>query len=171
MSVEDSEKKDLTNKPGQTEEEEGIPEKWKSLPLADMVDKGWRPRVRTVRGTEYMSLRMGQHDKSLGVHTEKKWNLLMEMFPRLKKTQEFIAQEKKTKKKAGLLGIPIKKDKSIPKSYIPNIITIRYYEILVDKGFDGDFNDFINEVIETHFMKCHGITLPILYKEPMLVNR
>lgn len=137
-----------------------IPEEWRTMNLQDLFATGYKPRIKTKpSGLSYITLRKGNLEKSLGPYDEDRWKLIMSMFPRK------APPPKVPSSPSHLLSIPVRRAPVFPKDFKPSLNVLRYFEILKDRAYPGDFNDFINEIIETHFCKCHGIVLPIVYEE------
>ena len=53
-----------------------IPERWKRMPLVDMIHKGWKPRIKAKGDKSYISMRHGNQERGLGPYTEERWNFL-----------------------------------------------------------------------------------------------
>ena len=152
------------------EEEEGneieVPERWKEIPLADYVDKGWKYRVKTKpNGTQYMCIRHRNQERSLGRYTPEREKLLYETFPKLKFQSQVTRSRGKGIGSRGLLAVPIKRVATIPRDYKPALEVIRYFQIFKNNGFPGDFSDFINGNIMDHFVRCNGVILPVLLED------
>ena len=58
-----------------------VPEDWAQIPLQDYLDKGFHPYIKTVGERKYITLKKGRQEKSLGPHTEERWELLTSIFP------------------------------------------------------------------------------------------
>ena len=143
-----------------------VPEKWKRLPLADMIENGWHPKRKTVKGTEYLVLRspknLGNTERGLGPFTEENWNLLMEMFPRLKVSDGTEPHDESTMEE-GPAVFPVKtgKPKSVSKSLDLSLETLRWYEWTQSKGYNKDLGDFLNEIVHT-FFQDQGFVMPVV---------
>ncbi|MCJ7634892.1 hypothetical protein MUP77_21200, partial [Candidatus Bathyarchaeota archaeon] len=62
------------------EHEIEVPEKWKVMPLAELVDKGWKYRLMTKpSGLRYMCIRKANSERSLGRYTPELEKLLFDM--------------------------------------------------------------------------------------------
>jgi len=143
-----------------------VPEEWKSLPLQEMVDQGWKPRTKKVRNQLYLTLRKGQHDKSLGPYSEERLNLLREMFPTLKDLPEELShvdvgnvsqKSSKEKETGGLLGGRLKKPEALGAAIGVSLETLNWYERLKFKGYEGTIGDFLSEVVHLYFFKEKGL--------------
>ncbi len=60
-----------------------MPERWKIMDINGMVASGWRPRIKRVGDREYLTLRFGNQERSLGPATKERMNLLRQMYPHL----------------------------------------------------------------------------------------
>lgn len=136
---------------------------WKDIPLEKMVDDGWKPRRKIVGEHEYITIRFGSQERGLGRFSPAKWTLLHERFPTLKRGRPSKIIKKEAQ--ASVLQTRVKKPTVIPKHVYPSLTTLKWFEILKQNGYEGDFNDFMNEIIETHFSKCHGLHPIIIYRE------
>jgi len=63
--------------------------------------------------------------------------------------------------------VPIRRIAVIPRDFIPTIDVIRYFQIIKNNGYTGDFSQFVNDIIIEHFVRCNGIVLPVLLRETM----
>lgn len=148
------------------------PEEWKKKAKAiqDCVDKGYKYyRRKMPSGKVYMVLRKGKHEKSLGAWSEEKEGKLFLFYPNVD-TMGGIARpppwtSQGSPRGRGFLSIPINRVAIIPRDYVPSINVIRYYQIIRENGFPGDFSQFINDVVTQHMRHCHGIVLPVLLEE------
>ncbi|MBU1173172.1 MAG: hypothetical protein KKD44_26710 [Proteobacteria bacterium] len=144
---------------------EGIPPKWVKLKIDELVEAGWRPRVRKIRNTKYLILRLGDQDKSLGKATDETMELFGDIFPHLRsvinkpKSIEDTTPEK-------ILTIPISKPPEIGKSFTPELDTLRwYYFSKIDLEYPGTFGDFINSVVQEYFTEYREMDLGVIIKE------
>lgn len=153
------------------------PEDFKKKPIAEMIEKGFRYYKRTIPKTDgdsiYMLLRKGDKDRSLGLWTEEKEGKLFAFHPTLgvyggvTKPVPWSPERERagggvTPYGRGYLTIPIARTAVIPRDFVPSINVIRYFQIIKENGFPGDFSKFINDIVTAHFRKCHGIKLPVL---------
>lgn len=172
---------------------------WHDVPVTQLIAEGWRPHRKVKRdGSEYLTIRKGKQERSLGRYDAKKHAIIKKALPpprtnivqptpelidvdennsaglasgeepnelALKVTEgdETSSPRKVRPPQSTLLRMPIQKHVVFPKSYVPTIKVMRYFEILKERGYNGDFNQFVNEVVETHFEKCHGIYMPLVY--------
>lgn len=149
-------------------EDPEYPKEWKSKAklIADLIDKGFKYHKRKVRGIEYMLLRKGKKDRSLGAWSAEKEGKLFLFYPHLQTTGGTTRPPPWSRGVTGqgrsFLSIPINRLAVIPRDYVPSITVIRYFQFLCDNGFDKDFSTFINEIIVEHFQHCHGIYLPVV---------
>lgn len=49
--------------------------------IIQLLEEGWTPRIKTVKGHRYITLRKGKKEKSLGPHNEELWNQLKALIP------------------------------------------------------------------------------------------
>lgn len=151
-----------TGKPSKMEATEKVVEKWTILDIPKKIGKGWHYRIKTKNdGTRYMTIRHANTERSLGRYTPEREKLLFKMFPRL----PFAPSVPKVRAIKQFMSVPIRKVAVIPRDYQPTIDVIRYFHIFKDNGFPGDFSDFINGNVKDHFVRCHGIVLPVLLEE------
>lgn len=151
---------------GETETGEiEVPLRWNQLPLQQMLNDGWMPRIRKIKGREYLTLRLGNKEKSLGPCSDEIINLFLDKFP-----QVTIAdfERRQAPHKSALLDARIAKPAPLKTHVQISLLALRYYEVLKENGYPGELSDFINEIIVTHFQKCHGIVLPVVYTQPMV---
>lgn len=145
-------------------EETKLPDEWTQIPIHDLIDKGYRPRVKKVKGTQYLSLKKGNSERGLGHYTPTKWELLMELFPKLKvptKTTDDNANSEESESVETLFSTKIGKPKTLKKTFTPTLETLNWYEWLKGHGYEGQFEDFINELVLTYFME-HGLFRPVM---------
>lgn len=141
---------------GPEEAEPKIPEEWKKLNIADMIDKGWRPRVKTVGDKDYLTLRFGRQERSLGRYNEEKWWLLMDMFPKLK-----TMRLAKSSQKGGLLRMRVQKPEAISTATNVSIETLAWYQWAQTREYPGTLGDFINEIVHDYFFE-KGLERPVV---------
>jgi hypothetical protein len=150
-----------------------VPEEWKSLPLQEMVDQGWKPRTKKVRGQLYLTLRKGQHDKSLGPYSEDKWNLLREMFPILKDLPEELShvdvgnvsqKAEHAISSGGLLGTKMTRPEALSAHVGFSLETLNWYEWTKGKGFIGTLSDFVDSIIHNYFSE-HGLQPVVMIEQ------
>lgn len=149
----------------EAEKKPEIPENWKELPLADMVDKGWRPRIKEMKDRAYLTMRYGTQERSLGPYTQEKWNLLMAMFPKLK----ILTQKAPPPSEGSLLKVEIGKPHPIRKTADISIQTLAWYEWAQNRGYPGTLGDFFNDVVADYF-KREGLSVVILREENQIGN-
>jgi len=171
-----------------------IPEEWKDINFQDLYDKDYKPykRIDARAGITYLSLRKGENkEKRLGRYTEAKWQLLQSMFPKKlpppppnvpkeespsfldPRPDEFdnngadqsssVPPESQMPQRQ-YFKTPIQRVAIIPKSFIPRLLTLQWFEELKKHGYPGDMNEFVNDIVETHFSKCHGLFVQVIEK-------
>jgi hypothetical protein len=64
------------------------------------------------------------------------------------------------------MGTTMKKADWQPKTFTPTVDTLKWFETLKVTGSPVDFDEFINDIVETHFTHCHGLTFRIVKTEP-----
>jgi len=143
-----------------TENLKQVYEEWDQLhtvPVQDYIDKGFRPYKRIRGNYMYITLKKGKFEKSLGPYTEARWRLLMSMMPK-KEDDAYLSRvpEKKptgkTRRK-NILGIKITKPSLIPTTFKPSLDTLYYYKLAQNYGYEGSFEDFINETVKAYFLR------------------
>lgn len=158
-----------------------VPEEWSDIPVIDLSKQGWTYRHRTDKdGREYMYIRNRTNERSLGRYTPEREKLFFQLYPimfkpkgveiespALTRTGIDLSSEKGLGKKP-FFNVPIKRIAVIPGDYRPTLDVVRYYHIYKNNGFLGDFSDFMNGIITTHFVKCHGIVLPVFVNEELI---
>lgn len=137
-----------------------VPEEWLRLDLHDMVDKGWRPRIKKKADREYLTMRFGNQERSLGPATQERINLFAEMFPRMR-AMLTSAMRRPTPTKSSLLTTPIKKPEEVGKGYRPSLEVLNWYSWARSKNFEGNLGDFVNEVVHDYF-RNHGWRLAVV---------
>ncbi len=150
-----------------------IPGQWNDVPILELAKQGWYYRARSTdkSGSKYMFIRNRTNEKSLGRWSPEAEKLLFERYPILYKPKGVEELESSTGKGLGskpFFNVPVKRVAVIPGDYRPTIDVIRYYNIYKNNGFLGDFSDFMNGITVTHFVKCHGIVLPVFVNEELI---
>jgi len=184
MSDEETEKKEdeFGNKSGNKETESmpgstppsslEMPEEWKSIPLVDMVDKGWRPRVRRIRDKEFISIRKGKLERGLGAYTVERWELLMEMFPKLTvSSQDSIVEGVPISQRpehpiasAGLLGTRVRRPEALSDRVGFSLETLNWFQWSKNKGFTGTLSDWLDNVVHNYFSE-HGLQPVVMIEQ------
>lgn len=145
--------------PSEESERSEVPEEWLRMPLEDMVDKGWRPRIKRKGDREYLTLRFGNQERSLGPASEERINLFGEMFPKLRAMLTNV--RRRPPKTSGILTTKIKNPKEIGTGYRPSLEVLNWYSWAKSKEYDGSLGDFVNEVVHNYF-KEQGWTLAVI---------
>ena len=141
------------------EKTEEIPERWKKLAIADMIDKGWRLRVKTTGDRSYITMRLGNQERSLGPYTEERWNLLLEMFPQLRAISHQSTSPRA--KGSSLLRMTVSKPRALKTASNISLETLAWYEWVQSKGYPGTLGDFINEIVQEYFRQ-EGLVRPVI---------
>lgn len=166
-----------------------IPEEWKQYNFKELYEAGWKAKQRKhgKSGALNISLRKGRSSEiHLGAFTDEKWELIQALFPQklpeipaknvpaTKKgaapnnsdstTDSMTTQDQDNMPGASYYKIPIAKATVIPKAFLPRRHTLDWFEELKLRGYPGDMNDFINDIIETHFSQCHNLFIKVVEK-------
>ena len=163
--------------PEHVEDSPEYPEDWKkrAKKITDNINAGYKYYRRIQDGKTYMVLRKGDKDTGLGLWSEEREGKLFTFYPQLQ-TGGGITRpppwtpQGDTNKSRGFLAVPISRVAIIPRDYVPSIGVIRYFQIVKEHGFPGDFSKFINDVVTRHFKVCNGIQLPVLIEEEVDVR-
>jgi len=151
-----------------------IPKQWTEVPILELAKQGWtyRSRPADTKGGKYMYIRNRETERSLGRWSPELEQLLFERYPILYKPKGVEAEPPPSSGRSlgskPFFNVPIKRIAVIPGDYRPTMDVIRYYHIYKNNGFLGDFSDFMNGIIATHFMKCHGVFLPVYVNEELI---
>jgi len=168
-----------TGKGTGTGNEEGnieIPEEWRSIPIQDYFAKGFKPRIKRKGGREYITLRRGDREKSLGPYSEERWELIMSMYPHRMYEEYRQRMEAETAKEysekvpppsrkrspvSKLLSVTLSKPPPLSTKITVDTRTLLYYQWAVERGYDGTLGDFLNECVYAYFQE-KGIE-PVIY--------
>lgn len=158
-----------------------VPTEWSDIAVVDLAKQGWTYRKRADEdGRIYMAIRNRTNEKSLGRWSREREKLLFELYPILYKPKGAETESPELTRagidlssgtglgKRPFFNVPIKRIAVIPGDYRPTLDVVRYYHIYKNNGFQGDFSDFMNGIITTHFMKCHGVFLPVYVNEELI---
>lgn len=146
-------------------QEREIPARWKELPLADLVDKGWMPRVKKTRGIEYLSLRRGNNEHQLGPYTPERLELLLEMFPQLRDGPPIPRSPNPST--PNLLTASLAKPAPLKGPIEASLEVLDWYRWAQTRDgikFDGSLSEFINEVVLNYFHE-HGFEYEVLIRK------
>ena len=153
-----------------------FPDDWKprAKEIATMIDQSYKYRRRNQNGKTYMTLRKGNSDKGIGLWSEEREAKLFTFFPNvispnIQRPPPWTSQG--TVQSRSFLSVPINRVAIIPRDYVPSISVIRYFQILKENGFPGDFSQFVNDIVTQHFKVCNGIQLPVLVEEDVELRR
>lgn len=134
-------------------------EEAKRIPLQDYFDKGFKPRVKTDRnGRQYITLRKGNREKSLGPYREDRWFLLTDMYPKKRPAPSLPVSPRAT----GLLSAKVEKPKPIPTRIGVSMEALQYYRWCQQKGYGGDLSEWLEEIIHNYFVNEKGIQLAVV---------
>lgn len=151
-----------------------IPKQWTEVPILELAKQGWYYRSRPVdkSGGKHMFIRNRNNERSLGRWSPDLEKMLFERYPILYKPKGVEAEPAPSSGRSlgskPFFNVPIKRIAVIPGDYRPTMDVIRYYHIYKNNGFLGDFSDFMNGIIATHFIKCHGVFLPVYVNEELI---
>lgn len=157
------------------------PKDWLDKNVPELVEKGFKYYKRVTRdGRIYMNMRKKRADRGLGLWTEEKEAKLFHFFPNVGTAAGVVkpppwtpisAQTPSNPQGRSFLSVPISRVAIIPRDYVPSINVIRYFQILKENGYPGDFSGFINETVTNHMAKCHHLTLPVMLEEEIELRR
>ena len=153
------------------------PEEWKDRAgvIRECAEKGFKYYRRKKEGDKvYMQLRKGKKEKGLGLWSEEKEQKLFTFYPNLETMggiprpapYPLTAQTGESHPQGRtFLSIPINRIAIIPRDYVPTINVIRYFQLVKENGFPGDFSKFINDMVTHHMHDCHGVELPYVFRQ------
>lgn len=157
------------------------PKEWIDRDIPQLVQEGYKYYKRFTRdGRTYMNMRKGRNDRGLGAWTEEKEMKLFHFFPNIGTSAGVVKPPPWTPltqntpsnpQGRAFLSVPISRVAIIPRDYVPSINVIRYFQIIKENGFPGDFSEFINDIVTKHFMICNGIKLPVMLEEELDLRR
>lgn len=156
------------------------PKDWLNKDIPTLALKGFRYYKRALRdGRVYMTLRKGKKDKGIGLWNEEKEAKLFHFFPNLGTAAGVVKPPPWAPMNTSIgnpqsrsfASVPISRVAIIPRDYVPSINVIRYFQIVKENGFPGDFSMFINDVVARHFQHCKGITLPVVLESEIEIRR
>jgi hypothetical protein len=136
-----------------------VPEQWLTMNLEDMVDKGWRPRIKRKGKNQYLTIRFGNQERSLGPATEERMELFGKMFPELKAM--LTNRRLRAPHGSKLMSTKIRKPQELGTSYRPSLEVLNWYSWAKSKAYDGSLGDFVNEVVHNYF-KQQGWKLAVM---------
>lgn len=150
------------------------PKDWLDRDIPVLVEKGFKYYKKTTReGKVYMVLRLKNKDKGLGTWTDEREAKLFHFFPNLGtvagtlRPAPWVPQTQSVGNPQGrsFLSTPISRVAIIPRDYVPTINVIRYFQMVKEMGYPGDFSGFINDMVTHHMHDCHGVELPYVFRE------
>lgn len=145
------------------EEVEGVPQKWIDLHVDKLIKAGWRPRIKRKGDKQYLTVRLGNQERGLGLATDETIALFGNLFPSVKgmlsNPRNYPA--KRTEK---ILTIPLKKPEEIGTSYRPSLEVLHWYSwTKKDLGYPGGFGDFLNSIVKEYFEKYQNIEFGVIF--------
>lgn len=153
----------------QEEEEVVIPDEWSEHNFQELYEAGWKPRVKKSKGRPYISLYKGNKNRGLGLYDEERWDLISRLFPKKIKISNELPDSKVykvPKHPLSIMSTTMKRADWAPKTFIPTVDTLKWFETLKLTGSPVGFDEFINDIVETHFTQCHGLKFRIVMTEP-----
>lgn len=131
----------------------------KKVPVHDLLDKGYKPRVKTDKeGRQYITLRKGNRERGLGPYIEDRWFLLMDMLPKKFPVPKFPSSPRST----GILSSKLEKPKPIPTRIGVSMEALQYYRWCQQNGYDGDLSEWLDEIIHNYFVLEKGIQVAVV---------
>lgn len=150
------------------------PKDWLDKDIPTLALKGFKyyKKVSSRDSKVYMVLRNKKKDKSIGPWTEEREAKLFHFFPSLGtvagtvRPNPWVPQTQSGNPQGRqYLSTPILRTAIIPRDYVPTINVIRYFQMVKEMGFPGDFSKFINDMVSHHMHDCHGVELPYVFRE------
>lgn len=141
---------------------------WGKVP--DLIEQGFHLRIKKGKNeTQYITMRKGDQERSLGRYTEEAWSNLLALYPKLKKSIE--QKKKRTEGKGTLTKMMLQKPQALKSSSNISLETLAWYEWAQSKGFTGTLGDFLNEVVSDYFRK-EGLVRPVVIvrEAPLIVQ-
>jgi len=137
-----------------------VPQQWKEKPIQDWVDQGWRPRLKRVGNVEYITMRKGRNERSLGRFSEERWSLLHEMFPKLKILSHSPDAVRPLPTipipTSGLLAARLARPQGLSDRIGFTTETLHWFEWAKQKKYSGSLGDFVSEIVHEFFLE-HGL--------------
>lgn len=165
------------------EKDPDYPQEWIEKDIPTLASKGFK-YYKHVKpdGKVYMVLRHKRKDKGIGSWSEEKEGKLFHFFPSIPIMGNTVpavwepsmgseTPRGSRDRTTSHLGMPVNRVATIPREYIPTIPVIKYFQILRENGFVGDFSKFINDIVQTHFEKCRGVKLRVVLENDIEIRR
>lgn len=145
------------------EDDERVPQKWIDLKIDEAVKQGWRPRIIKRRDTQYLTLRLGNQERSLGLATDENVQLLYELFPELRGK---LHSKTRPIRSSTILSTKIAKPKQLPATTHLTLETLQWYKYLQEKAeYPGTIDEFLNESVDTLFREHYGLELAVIIEK------
>lgn len=166
------------------EKDPDYPPTWLEKDVPTLVQQGYK-YYKHIKpdGKTYMVLRHKRRDRGIGAWSEELEGKLFHFFPNIgimgsitpaswEPNQGGVPIPANTRgAQHSFLGMGVNRVATIPREYVPTLNVVRYFQILKEEGFEGDFSQFINDIVNTHFEKCRGVHLRIVLEDEIQVVR
>lgn len=140
-----------------------IPKQWRKFPIADMIEKGWRPRLIRRKDKYYITLRFGDQERSLGRYTDERISLLQEMYPQI--DWGITRMERPAPiDKASILKTKLSKPQPLKTQLQISLEVLNWYEWAQSKGYPYDLGTFISEIVH-YFFQDQGLERPVIIRK------
>jgi hypothetical protein len=143
---------------------EDIPKRWITLHVDKLIEEGWKPRIKRRGKIQYLTIRLGNDERSLGHATKERITLFTDLFPKFKNSLVWQADEDDGSGKGGprILATRIAKPKPLGSTVHLNLRTLQWYTYCQSLGYPGDLDAFLNSVVEEYFEKYHNLELAVV---------
>lgn len=148
-------------------------EELKEIPIMDLFDKGWKPRVKSKPdGKRYITIRNKWKDddgkwhdreKGLGPYDPERWEVLLDMYPK-----EDIFPKRGSPKKptsSSILASKVAKPKPLSSTVHIELETLQWYKYAQSIGYPGNLDDFINQAVDEYFREHHHLELAVIIEK------
>jgi len=129
---------------------------WGGLAVQEMLDEGYTLKQRRKGNKSYMSLRLGDTERSLGPFDQEKWDLFLKEFP-----DALLPQGKG---KSTFLNLKLRRPRALGTKYEPSTEVLDWFFWFQDRGFAGKIEDFLNEVVHNYFVE-QNLSLAVVINE------
>ncbi len=148
------------------ENEENIPQRWLDLDIDHLVKQGWRPRFKKKADDgEYISIRHGNKERSLGPATEENLTILAKNFPKIyallmnPRSQAVNPKEKADK----ILSTKVARPAVLGSTLRLSLTTLQWFtyckEVL---GYPGDLGIWVNSIVDEYFSKYQNLEFAVV---------
>ena len=143
-----------------------VPKQWLNLDLNELVEKGWRPRIKKKGNKNYLNLRFGNQERSLGPATEETLDLFQKMFPDIHAMlTKHLQGTDDTSRVQGpkILATKIAKPACLGSTVHFSLRTLQWFEYFQrDLGYPGDLGQWLDNLVGEYFDKYQNIELAIV---------